>query len=1185
MLIAIIMENFEGEKEEAKHAQQIQDYAARRDYPKDKERQFVLYLQSYLKRYTKSIGGLARQFLLGDNELFHGVEKDPVLDASTPPRNQRRESSHSDHGFVPHYKPLDHHKIDEVEDFKMFYPSAQQRHENLETTQNAVPLGTTGSRSLFIFGPQNKFRQFLQQFVVHGKGSRIEGRDHNVMLSRPFNIFITLAILASVIFAFTTTPVWRYHQTLMDPEAQYVMKIAEYVFLAIFTTEFLIRVIADGFIFTPDAYLRTLWNQIDFFVLLSLYAPLVTDITNSQGTSRFFRSLKSLRALRLINQSVYIKDTFHAVLVAGFPQLFDASMLCMALLVPFAIYGMRLFSGLFFQCNDDSEDIKSINDCVGTFQKSSLTIPRVWSNSNQYSFDNFGASFLVLFEIVSQEGWSGVMETARNIVGLGLQPAQDASRYNGIFFLVFNLAGGYFVTSLFVAIVIENYTKRTGTAFMTADQRRWMDLKKLLRGIKMSKATQIPPANPVRAICFNIASPKRGWFARLLTVITILNAIALATEHVNSPAEGPKNWIFMAFLLVYMFEILAKICGLGWHAYRVNRWNLYNGAVSIIALLVTVMRICGLSWQPLVQTQKLFLTAILFRLVPRSDSLNQLFMTMAASIGSISSLLAVWLVVFAVYGIMFMEIFGLTAYGPNGSEHVNFRNIGKTLLMMVRMSTGEGWNDLMHDFRVEKPNCVNRPDNYLFSDCGSTAWAYALFITFNVISMYIFTSMFIVVVMHNFSYVYQIAPGFSLITREEIRGYKRVWAEIDMGHTGYIQKQDLARFLGKLRGIFDVRTYNDEHSLVKLQSRLETAKPNFVNKSARELTTPITAARANTKKKILILSRASRRLAKINRNEKPKDENSDARMKLVDKLDQDYNLDAFNSAIANLDKVEARRKRRVYNFLYTDVVMSMDPIPETVFTKAKRLFRWGTANLRGGGNQTGGAVQATMADDYEMGQLGEDTEPLKGISFQKMLMILAHYRLVEDDHCLSIGDQLRHRQKMDWLHAHVNVVDVKSILLTMFLRRRFLKYYREVQSIHARTKQTPPSSPLTEPVGGDSSSSSSRAQVDAGMRVRINTGDSSQVASVASTSRTAIKKSEEQLDPEQAEAQIRDLRSEWRSFTLGYDLMVNDANQTQAMVTETFHDQTIDDSSDGPRSNNGSGIRQQREEVLGIDYL
>lgn len=101
----------------------------------------------------------------------------------------------------------------------------------------------------------------------------------------------------------------------------------------------------------------------------------------------------------------------------------------------------------------------------------------------------------------------------------------------------------------------------------------------------------------------------------------------------------------------------------------------------------------------------------------------------------------------------------------------------------------------MHDFAVERPHCVNNRFDYLYSDCGSTSWAYTLFISFNIISMYIFTNMFIVVVMHNFSYVYQIAPGFSLINRDEIRAYKRVWAEVDRDRTGYIQEKDLAKFL------------------------------------------------------------------------------------------------------------------------------------------------------------------------------------------------------------------------------------------------------------------------------------------------------------------------------------------------------------------------------------------------------
>ena len=87
------------------------------------------------------------------------------------------------------------------------------------------------------------------------------------------------------------------------------------------------------------------------------------------------------------------------------------------------------------------------------------------------------------------------------------------------------------------------------------------------------------------------------------------------------------------------------------------------------------------------------------------------------------------------------------------------------------MITSEGWNSIMHEFTVESPNCVEDNDNLFGSDCGSRIWAYVLFISWNVLSMYIFANMFIVVVVDNFSYCYQIASDFSLVNRDKIRQY------------------------------------------------------------------------------------------------------------------------------------------------------------------------------------------------------------------------------------------------------------------------------------------------------------------------------------------------------------------------------------------------------------------------------
>lgn len=52
----------------------------------------------------------------------------------------------------------------------------------------------------------------------------------------------------------------------------------------------------------------------------------------------------------------------------------------------------------------------------------------------------------------------------------------------------------------------------------------------------------------------------------------------------------------------------------------------------------------------------------------------------------------------------------------------------------------EGWNQIMSDYEVTVPMCV-RGENFYESDCGSQGYARALFISWNILSMYIFVSM------------------------------------------------------------------------------------------------------------------------------------------------------------------------------------------------------------------------------------------------------------------------------------------------------------------------------------------------------------------------------------------------------------------------------------------------------------
>lgn len=213
----------------------------------------------------------------------------------------------------------------------------------------------------------------------------------------------------------------------------------------------------------------------------------------------------------------------------------------LSLLIPFAIYGLNLFNGTFKSCNDTSGDINDLRDCVGEYQMTpfgwSVLAPREASNP-YYSFDNFGDSLFILFQIVSQEGWIDVMSAAEKVTGRGLQPRPFASQGNAIFFIIFNLLGAVFVLTLFVSVFMRNYTEQTGVAFLTTDQRSWLELRKLLRQVSPSKR---PSSTKKRETweewCYRRAVRKTGRWQRFMTFLLVLHLVLLCIEFYPEP-----NW-------------------------------------------------------------------------------------------------------------------------------------------------------------------------------------------------------------------------------------------------------------------------------------------------------------------------------------------------------------------------------------------------------------------------------------------------------------------------------------------------------------------------------------------------------------------------------------------------------------------------------------------------------------------
>lgn len=683
-------------------------------------------------------------------------------------------------------------------------------------------------KTFWIFSQKNPVRRMCQKLVQPAGGERIFGVQPSPVAHTIFQLVLLLTVIGIIAVEGVATPLYRRKYLADHPNVRLPwFGFTDAAFSLTFFFEFVIKGTADGYIFTPNAYVKSIWNVLDLFIMAGFVVNVTTGLIFVGDIRRLTKALRALPTLRLITLVDGMRYTFRSLLLTGVGRILDAAVLSVLYMIPYAVWGLNIFAGKMNQCNDGNAT--GLGDCTFEYTNNisgafGYMVPRVWSKpspSTTFSFDSFQDSLLILFEIVSLEGWIDVLGAATGITGLNLQPNQGFSPSNAIFFVIYNLMGGVVLLTIFVSIIIDNFSMQTGTAYLTAPQREWIDLQKLIKRQRPSKRPKVRPTNEFRSWCFDRAVQKHGWWSRAMTVLIVLHILALMTQPdgYSSVVDSIRTKFFLVFTAIYIVDVAVRFFGLGWSSFKANGWNLFDLFVSIGTFLTTLIVQAGNENSALQHLQKLFLVSIAFKLVQKTDSLNMLFKTSVASLPAILSLLGLWVIVFIFFAILNMEVFSMTKWGSAETRNQNYTSLGRAIVMLIFMSTGEGWNQYMHDFDLEYPRCTNLNASMSESDCGSTAWAFSLFIAWNLLSMYIFANLFTGVVVENFSYVFQSsAASTKSITREEMRAFKKVWAELADPKSGYLPPNQFGRFFTRLAGVFEVRIYPVKHSISNLLS-------------------------------------------------------------------------------------------------------------------------------------------------------------------------------------------------------------------------------------------------------------------------------------------------------------------------------------------------------------------------------
>jgi voltage-gated sodium channel len=201
--------------------------------------------------------------------------------------------------------------------------------------------------------------------------------------------------------------------TFHDP-----LHIANIVIHYIFVTEILVKIYAyrdDLRIYFSDG-----WNLFDLLIVMLGFLPLLVthdeatyEAVLAARTLRIFRSLKSLRVLRLIGRFKQLR-TIVETLLHSIPTLWQVFMLMGILYYSYAVIGVFLFS------ENDPQHFGSLSQAV-----------------------------LTLFQVMTGDGWSELMKA--NMYEC-IHPHPFLSP---LYFCSFVLVGALIILNLFVGIIIS----------------------------------------------------------------------------------------------------------------------------------------------------------------------------------------------------------------------------------------------------------------------------------------------------------------------------------------------------------------------------------------------------------------------------------------------------------------------------------------------------------------------------------------------------------------------------------------------------------------------------------------------------------------------------------------------------------------------------------------------------------
>mmetsp|Transcript_49010 Transcript_49010/g.109896 ORF Transcript_49010/g.109896 Transcript_49010/m.109896 type:complete len:1733 (-) Transcript_49010:26-5224(-) len=326
-----------------------------------------------------------------------------------------------------------------------------------------------------------------------------------------------------------------------------------------------------------------------------------------------------------------------------------------------------------------------------------------WVDTLQQNFNNLANSMLTLFEILTTEGWVDVMYAACDSTDIYKAPLRDGNLHWAIIFSAWIFFSNMFIINLAVGVVVDNFMELKEKGFMTCltpSQAKWVNSRKSLwsRAV-LFNLTNLHLLPPLRRKVYELISSKM--FEYIIVSTILANTVTMALERFD--AEGWYTTTLDVLGWFFSFVFVAEFC-LKFYALRrmywKDLWNRFDCACIITDICSRTIRRLGdesIESNPIVPLLRVLRIFRLFRLLRFVKELNKLFMALVISLPKLFNVCGILVLLLILYSILGVNLFATAPFGDTLNYHGNFQNFYFAFITLFRASTGEAWNNIMHD--------------------------------------------------------------------------------------------------------------------------------------------------------------------------------------------------------------------------------------------------------------------------------------------------------------------------------------------------------------------------------------------------------------------------------------------------------------------------------------------------------